>query len=161
MYVVDVTEQAVKPELGAREVDLMRKEQEAMYLSCSLLNVKFLERLDKRELTHRESLLDFVELLLSHPPYNVRSSREDFDSHWDVLALEAKTETVALSKRLMRPEAHGHLFCAALQLGQRYRMLSKASEEKDSESDGDEHIEIKEAYAKKNAVFIVEGLPLP
>lgn len=74
--------------------------------------------MEERELTHGQSLLDSVDLVLNDPPYTVRSGREDASSHYDVLTLESMADAVALYKRSMRPVAQSHLFYSSFRFGQ-------------------------------------------
>lgn len=62
-------------------------------------------------------------------------------------------DAVALFKRVMKPEAYGHLFCYALHVAQWYKILSGAREEEDSERNGGEGIVTEEVEGRKKAVF--------
>lgn len=68
--------------------------------------------------------MDFVDLVLSDHPYNVRSGRGDVNSHYDVLTLEDMEDVVAICELRMRPGADGHLFCSALRFDQWCKILS-------------------------------------
>lgn len=98
----------------------MKKLLEAMYSVWSFHNVDFLELVKEHKLTEEMSLLDVFDLWLSGPPYNVQSGRKNVNSHKDVLSLEGMVNAVALGKRVMRTDAHGHLFCFVLHIGQLY-----------------------------------------
>lgn len=62
-------------------------------------------------------------------------------------------DAVAFGKRMMKPGAHGHLVFSALQFDQRYKMLSREREEKDSDSHGGKGIATKRGEGKKKAVL--------
>lgn len=76
---------------------------------CLFHNVGFLEVVNKYRLTHDDYFLDFVDLILSHLPYNVRSGREVVNFHHDVLILEDMSTVVALCQRKKKPLTDGHL----------------------------------------------------
>lgn len=135
---------------------------------CSFHNAEFRELLDEQELTHRESLfssvhresmLAFVNLVLIDPPYNVRRSRHDDNSEYDLLKSEDIAEVVELCARKMRPKGHDHLFCSALQFNQWHRVLSRAIKDDGTESEEIEGGPTKEGEQKKKAVFDVEVIP--
>lgn len=67
---------------------------------------------------------------------------------------------VAFCKRVMRPQAHGHLFCSPSQFGQWYRVWSNAREEEESDSNAGESIASKENERKKKTVFGFGRVPL-
>lgn len=114
--VIDVTEQETLPELGSQVVEAMREVREAMYIICSFHNADFQELVDKHELTHAESSLVSIDLLLIDPPYNVRSGRVDASFHYDTFTLEDMPEAVGLSKRVIRSGAHCDLLFLRLGL---------------------------------------------
>lgn len=68
--------------------------------------------LNDLELTHRQSLLDSVYLVLSDPSYNVRSIRDHANSRYDVLNDEGMANAVDLYRRVMRLATRGDLFRA-------------------------------------------------
>lgn len=74
----------------------MMKVLRVVYLICSFHNIDSRELVDEQELPHEKSLLDSVDLVLSGPPCNVRSSREDFNSHYYVLTIQSMADAVAL-----------------------------------------------------------------
>lgn len=65
-----------------------------------------------------------------------------------------------LCKQVMRPVAHGHLFCSTLQFGQLCRMFSMAKTEEERDSDGGGRIAAKVGEGIKKADFEVGGVPL-
>lgn len=83
---VDVTGPVASTELAPQVVKAMRKDRESMYAERLLHDVDFRDLVDEHELTHVESLLDCVDLLLSDWSYNFRSGRENVNFHSDVLA---------------------------------------------------------------------------
>lgn len=70
----EVTEPSALHELGSQMAESMKKLWETMYLICLVHNVDFLELLDEQWSTCGEYFLNSVDLLLSDPLYNVRSS---------------------------------------------------------------------------------------
>lgn len=75
------------------------------------------------------------------------------------MALESTADAVALRKLVMRPKAHGHLLCPALQIGQCYILPPKSRGKEESDSADGNCGEIKEGRAKKQAVFEVNVVP--
>lgn len=61
-------------------------------------------------------------------------------------------DAVALSEREMRPGAHGHLFCFALEFLKWYKTMSRARREEYSDSDGGQDIATKENEGKEAEV---------
>lgn len=53
----------------------------------------------------------------------------------------------------------GHLFCSALQVGKRYKMLSRAKEEEESNNENGEDSAIKSGDVKKKVLFEIELAP--
>lgn len=113
-----------------------------------------------QELTCAEHLSFSTDLLLSDPPYIVRSDREDANSRYGLLTTGSMADGVALCKREMRPSSHGHLFCCALRLGQWYKMISITRDKEKRESVGGEGIMTQEGEDKKKTDFGVGGVPL-
>lgn len=115
---VDVTETAEMTEVGPRVQEGMRTVPVVIFPACSVHNVDFCEVVDEHELTHRESSVASVDLVLSDPPYNVRRGRKDDNSVYDRLSPTDMGDVVDMCKRMMKPGAHGCLFCFAFQFGQ-------------------------------------------
>lgn len=65
--VADMMELVASPELKAQVDGATGKVREAMYHLCSFQNVDFRKLVDKHTITHEESLLESVNLLLSDP----------------------------------------------------------------------------------------------
>lgn len=59
-----------------------------MCLICSFQNADSRQLVDEHKLTHGEFLLHSVNMMLSDPPYNLRSCCDDTNSQYDVLNLE-------------------------------------------------------------------------
>lgn len=74
--------------------------------------------LDEQKLMRGDRFRDSADLLFSDLPYNVSPGQEDTISHYDVLSSQELTDMAALCKQVMRPWAHGDLFCSALYSGQ-------------------------------------------
>lgn len=79
--VVDLTKLTAQPKLGLQVAEVMRKMREVMYPICLLQSVNSRDHVDEHKPTHRESLFDSVNLVLSDPPYNFRSGYHDVISH--------------------------------------------------------------------------------
>lgn len=65
-----ITEPMASPELCPQVAEAMRRVRKAKYPICSMYNVDFRELEDEHKLTHGESLLKSVYLLLSSPLCN-------------------------------------------------------------------------------------------
>lgn len=64
-------------------------------------------------------------------------------------------DVVTLYKQVMRPGAHGRLFCSPLQLAQCYKTLSRTMGEEESDCIDGEGIVNKEVGGKMKAFFEV------
>lgn len=76
----------------------MKKMQEAVYPVYWCHSNYYRGVLDTQELSREDFSLYYVELVLSDPPYNVRSRRGDVNSHCDVLPLESMVDVAAPRK---------------------------------------------------------------
>lgn len=79
--------------------------------------------------------MDSMDSVLSEPPCNVQRGIDDFNYNYNVPSFESRVDAVVLCERVMRPAAHGDLFCAALQFGEWYKILLRAREKEDSNND--------------------------
>lgn len=97
-----MTYPSTSPQYGFQIVETMKKIPEATYLICSFHNVDFLELVDEHKPTHEKPFLDSVDFVLSRPPRNVRSTRNDVNSHYGVLPPQIMMDDLALCRRLVR-----------------------------------------------------------
>lgn len=104
-----------------------------MYALRSIHNADSGELVSEHKLTHVKYLSDSVDFVLCDAQCNVRIVREDINLHHSFLTSEATAEVVELYKRMLRPRSYGSLLCSALQFGPRYRMPSRAGEQKNNE----------------------------
>lgn len=75
--------------------------------------------------------------------YNVSTPRDTADA-------------AALCQQKIRPGAHHHPLCFALQFGEWHNILSRARKEKNSDTDTGEDIATKEVECSKKAFFEVK-----
>lgn len=131
--VIDMMKPAASLELCPQVVEAVGEVRDRLYLKHSFHNVDLRELVDEQELAHRESLLEFGDLVLSNPLYNLHSGRENANYHYNVLHLESIADADALCKQIVTPQAHIHLFCSALQLLQWYKIIPRAREAENSD----------------------------
>ena len=97
-----------------------------------------------------------VDLLLSDPPYEVRSDRDAENSEHDILEPGDMKKVADLAARILRPGGHGILFCAFLQFRDWFNELQCLAETKRSAVDGHDTL-IKQ---EDNRTFTIETVPL-
>lgn len=96
----------------------MRKVREKIQIISSFQNHDLQELVEEHELRHGVPVSNSADLLLSDPPYNVRSSLRGINFHYDVTTIESTAKAVGHGKRVVRLRADSHLFCPSLQFGQ-------------------------------------------
>lgn len=101
MGLVEVTEKVALSELGPQLVKVTRRVCEAMHRVCSFYNDGFWKLVNKQRLTHGESLLDSVYILLSGPTYNIRIRPKDI-IFYDIVTLEGLVDALDLFEWVMR-----------------------------------------------------------
>lgn len=71
MEVVEAREPMALSELGPQMVEVVKKEREEMHRVCLFHSAGFRELMDEHEVTHWESSLVSLDLVLNALPYNV------------------------------------------------------------------------------------------
>jgi DNA modification methylase len=75
-------------------------------------NVCFRDVIETHELSCGENLVGKVQLVLTDPPYNTRSSRSLPNSSYDCLSSEDLQKAAELIVSLLRPGGHAIIFCS-------------------------------------------------
>lgn len=95
-----------------------------MALMCSIYNVDFWKIFEKHELGIGEDLSGKVKLFLGDQLYKVRCNCSAGNRRQNYFKAEDRKDMSRNFRVVMKPGAHGHVFCAALQFNIRYEFLA-------------------------------------
>lgn len=98
------------------------------------------------------------DLLVTDPPYNVQSVREDWHSNHYKLSVDDKKVVMSFWGEMMKTGFHGHMFCTSLNFASWYKLLVNEVEEKDDRSML--RSDLKRASSDKEAVFNLRPVAL-
>lgn len=75
----------------------------------------FRNLVEKQELGIEGSVSGKVDFVLADPFYNVQMNRKDHHAEYDVFCLNNRKDMAKIPKDIMKPAAHGHVYCFAFQ----------------------------------------------
>ena len=115
----DLSEEGTK----ARETLL-----KAMEPYCVLVESSYDDFLSTMESEGGRALPENVQLLLTDPPYNTRSSQGRNNSSYDIFTSADMRNVADIAKEVLCPGGHGHIFCSGLQFMQWSNALRRTKE---------------------------------
>ena len=129
-----------RPAQGGEAIKTLEsKVRDYMKMFCRVYDVHFSDLMEIEEEESGHSLKGNVNLILTDPPYNIRSSKNKNNSDHDVITKEDMKQCVNLFAKMLVPGGHGVIFCAALQFHMWHKILANhiVGEGVDSDSDSD------------------------
>lgn len=103
----------------------------AMYPVCTMHNMDFRSRVEEHELDHCKSLIQAVDVILTDSPYKTCRVKKKTSTLPMICFSEDMKELVSYCKDVIKPDAHKHMFCRALQIRLWYRHIVKKQEDAD------------------------------
>lgn len=135
-----------------------------MAILCSIYDVDLTNLADEHGLVVGEDLSGKVDIVLTDAPDNIRGDRNDAHVEYDVFDSSGMEDMAKVLREVMKPGAHWHVFCSAIQFALLYKALSlEKMEERDSNigyygergSEGDESksVELRQVVEKLNSAL--------
>ena len=149
---------------------LESKIRDYMKTFCRVYDVHFSDLMEIDEEESGHSLKGNVNLILTYPPYNIRSAKNKNNSDHDVMTKEDMKQCVNLFAKMLVPGGHGVIFCAALQFDMWHQLLanhmvgedvdSDSGSDSDSSSNSEKPVPCGRRTKAKKYTFGVEDVPL-
>lgn len=130
-----------------RDFEKLAKPYACLY-NCSFEDIIETEEHDNEVGSTTSRLRGEVQLVLSDPPYNIRSSQSRTGSHYDSFTKEDMKAFSKLISELLRPGGHAFIFCSSDQfpLWKRYLQRETISPETDDKAFSVDHQAFMVAY---------------
>lgn len=93
----------------------MSKLVESIAPLCFIHDVDFKNLMEDDELVVGEDLTENVDFAPADPPYNIQRNENNAHAAYDLFGLNDAKDIAKVLGDFMKPGAHGHSFCSALQ----------------------------------------------
>lgn len=132
--VMDEIETAASSSLREEGKTGMSRHIKEMVSACSISEVNLKTLAEEPKFGAGDDLSGKVELVLADPPYNVRIYVNDDHSEHNLFELIDMKQIARVLREIIRPGAHWHVFCPALQAALWYNALAFEKREKQGSS---------------------------
>lgn len=122
--VIDDVKPAETLMLSVEAKAAMRALRKAMAPVCAVFDVPFQSLIAEHDMMTLRILRGTVDFVLTDPPYNVRRKVNTENSEHDKFSFGDMQKISGLLGEVMKPGAHGHVFCSTLQFSKWHKVLS-------------------------------------